>query len=118
MSSSSWEELIRDWRLFHESGELLAANMTQMFVSPKGYERLLNVFEWLLDHCLADSPVCYCLIGLAGRKRLNWLVFRLVACWCKDSPTPPWPESGLWELLCAPRFAHQILDYSGKLPGF
>lgn len=46
------------------------------------------------------------------------LVFGLVACWCKDSPTPPWPESSLWELLCAPRFAHQILDYSGKLPGF
>lgn len=39
------EELIRDWRLFRESGELLAANMTQMFVSHKGYEMLLNAFE-------------------------------------------------------------------------
>lgn len=43
--SSLWEELIRDWRLFCELGELLAANMTQMFVSHKGYEMLLNAFE-------------------------------------------------------------------------
>lgn len=44
-SSSSGEELIRDWRLFRESGELLAANMTQMFVSHKGCELILNAFE-------------------------------------------------------------------------
>lgn len=55
---------------------------------------------------------------LSGQKTSKMLVFRLVACWCEDSSSPPWPESGLWELLCAPRFAHQILDYSGKLSGF
>lgn len=44
-SSSSWEELIRDWQLFCESGERLAANMTQMFVSHRGYEMPLNAFE-------------------------------------------------------------------------